>query len=171
MPRNLYLYLAIACFIGLIAIFIVDGYMGIYDTIYVTVGEQEQIIEPDYWLPPRDIPAGFEIDYYIYADWGQKVFFRYEIDNRRFASYSTLIQASLWQENEKLFDLFSEEKSIGSFDKASMEWTLSSEDLEEPVPGISEAYTVKITHGEVARNIVVILYYPEDYLVPPEKLR
>jgi hypothetical protein len=40
------LYLALACFAGLIAIFIADGYLGIYDTAYVTAGEYEQEIEP-----------------------------------------------------------------------------------------------------------------------------
>ncbi|GAI56646.1 unnamed protein product, partial [marine sediment metagenome] len=42
MRKNLFLYLTLACFFGLIAIFIVDGYLGIYDTIYVTAGEQEE---------------------------------------------------------------------------------------------------------------------------------
>lgn len=166
--KNLFLYLALACFLALIVIFIVDGYLGIYDTTYITVGEQEQIIEPDYWLAGHGAPAGFELDYYISAQWGQKLFFRYEIDNRRFASYSTLVQASVWQENEKLFDLFSEQKSIGSFDKATTEWTLATEDLEQPVPGTSSQYTIKITYGEVTRRIVVDFYYPGEYPVPPE---
>ena len=48
-PRRLFLYLAIACFAALVAIFVVDGYMGVYDTLYVTVGEYEQEIEADYW--------------------------------------------------------------------------------------------------------------------------
>jgi hypothetical protein len=164
--KNIFLYLALACFLSLIAIFIFDGYMGIYDTTYVTAGEQEQVIEPDYWL--QQYPPGAEMTYYIGAQWGQKVFFRYEIDNRCFASYSTLVQASVWQENEKLFDLFSEEKSIGPFDKAIAEWELSTEELEQPVAGASTQYTVKISYGEVARKIVVDFYYPEGY--PPERV-
>ena len=36
MRRHLFLYLALACFAGLIAISIVDGYMGIYNTVYIT---------------------------------------------------------------------------------------------------------------------------------------
>ncbi len=163
MRKNLFLYLALACFLALIAIFIVDGYLGIYDTTYVTVGEQEQVIEPDYWLAQRSAPAGFEIDYYISAEWGQKLSFRYEIDNRRFSSYSTLVQASVWQEDEKLLDLFSEQKSMGPFDKAIAEWTLSNEELGQLVAGTSSQYTVKISFGEVTRRIVVDFYYPEEY--------
>jgi hypothetical protein len=171
--RNLFLYLALACFLALIVIFFVDGYMGIYDTIYITVGERQEIIESDYWLAPSSAPAGFEIDYYISAEWGQKLSFRYEIDNRHFSTYSTLVQASVWQENEKLLDLFSEEKSMGPFDRATMEWTLSSEDLGQLVAGASTQYTIKISYGEVTRRIVVDFYYPyypEEYPVPPEKL-
>jgi hypothetical protein len=157
MRRKLFLYLAIACFLALIAIFIVDGYLGIYDTVYITAGERQEIVEPDYWLQRH----GFEIDYYIHADWGQKVFFRYEIDNRRFSTYSTRIQASVWQENEKVFDLFSEEKSIESFDKVVVEWTLLTEELDFSIGG-RDQYTVYIEYGEVTRSIVVDLDYPEE---------
>ena len=162
--KNLFLYLAIACFVALIAIFIVDGYMGIYDTVYVTVGEREQVIEPDYWLQRYPPPGEAKMAYYVPAEWGQKVFFRYEIDNRRFSTYSTLIQASVWQENEKVLDLFSEEESIGPFDKAMVEWTLSTRDLEKAGFGVNERtqYTVKISHGEVERRIVVDLRYPRE---------
>lgn len=169
MRKRLFLYLALACFVALIAIFIADGYMGIYDTAYITVGERQEIIEPDYWL--QRYPAGFTIDYYLYADWGQRVFFRYEIDNRQFSSYATPIEASLWQENEKVADLFSGEKTIEPFAKATAEWTLLTDDLEPPLAGTSSQYTVKISWGEVERSIVVDFYYPYPggIEVPPEK--
>jgi len=48
MRRYLFLYLTLACFFGLVAIFIVDGYIGIYDTLYITAGEREQTIEADF---------------------------------------------------------------------------------------------------------------------------
>lgn len=160
MRRKLFLYLALACFLSLIAIFIVDGYLGIYDTIYVTTGEREQRIGPEYWL------QRYPITYYLRADWGERVFFRYEIDNRRFSSYSTLVQASVWKENEKVLDLFSEEKSIEPFDKAMVEWTLSTQELDVSVDGRAQ-YTVKIGHGEVARSIVVDLDYPREMEPPP----
>lgn len=46
--KTAHTYLALAHFLGIIAIFIVDGYMGIYDTIYATSGEYERKIEPDF---------------------------------------------------------------------------------------------------------------------------
>ncbi len=70
--KNLYLYLTLACFIGLIAIFIVDGYMGIYDNLFVTTGEREEEIG-------RDSRPWQES---VRVDWGGKAFFRYEVDNR-----------------------------------------------------------------------------------------
>ena len=168
MRKNLFLYLALACFLALTAIFVFDGYLGIYDTLYLTTGERQEVIEPDDWLDQRPTPYGYEIDYYLSAEWGQEVFFRYEIDNRRFASYSTRFEASLWQENERLLDLLSKEQSIGSFDKVTMEWALPTEDLEEPVRGTSEQYTVKITYGEMERKIIVDFYYPEEEPSPPK---
>ncbi len=168
MRGKLFLYLALACFLALIVIFIADGYMGIYDTTYVTVGERQEIIEADFWLQPSD----YEYPYWISAQWGQRAFFRYEIDNRLFSTYSTTVGASLWQENEKLLDLFSETKTIEPFGKAVSEWTLSTEGLAPPVVGGSNQYTVKINWGEVERNIVVDFYYPGGTeIIPPEKMR
>lgn len=166
--RNLYLYLAIACFIGIIAIFVFDGYLGIYDTIYIRTGEQETIVEPEYWLVwyPGEPEA-----YYIGVDWAEKVFFRYEVDNRRFSSYSTSIQASVWKENEKVLDLFSEDKLIKSFDKAMVEWTLNSEKL--PSHGlVLEEYTVKIERKGAERKIIVGYFNPPSQpslcpIIPP----
>jgi len=172
--KNLYLYLAIICLVGIIAIFVADGYLGIYDTLYITSQEHEQKIEPDYWLhrypapPPEFKPA-----YYMHAQWGQKVFFRYEIDNSQFSTYSTSIQASVWKENEKVTDLFSEDISIKPFDKVMMEWTLSTEELERPsfeVDRGTTQYTVKIERGEVERRIVLDLHYSKE-IEPTPPLR
>lgn len=141
--KNLYLYLAIACFIGIIAIF-VDGYLGIYDTIYITTGEQERTVREAY--------------YHIRADWDEKVFFRYELDNRRLLSYSTSIQASMWKENEKMLDLFpSEDKLIKPFDKAMVEWTLDPKELQSQglYVGNYTEYTVKIERNGVEWRIGV----------------
>ena len=46
--KMVYTYLTFARFLGSIAIFIVDGYLGIYNTTYATSGEYERKIEPDF---------------------------------------------------------------------------------------------------------------------------
>ena len=178
-PKRRFLYLAIACFASLVAIFIVDGYLGIYDTFHISVGEYPpQTIGADYWLrqgyedydAPR--PVGTEGDKYAYccigADWGQDISFEYVIENHKSSIYSAHIEASVWQENERLIDLFSEGVIVKPFSEATVEWTLSSEEIgiTNPVAGYSYAYTVQINRGDVERRIIVSFYYPQEVPFP-----
>jgi len=166
MRRHLFLYLALACFVGLIAIFIADGYMGIYDTVYVTTGEHEQKISPDYWQRQS---RGDAYPYSIGAEWGEPVHFRYEIGNHRFSTYSTTVEASVWKSNEKLVDLFRQDMLVSAFDGVTMDWTLSAQELEKAGMGVGE-YTVKIKRGEVelGRGLVIGFRYPEEPPYPEE---
>ena len=161
--RNLYLYLAIACFVGIIAIFVIDGYLGIYDTFYMAANEHEQEIGPDYWLHSK---KGYSYPYHVGAEWGKTVRFRYEIDNRRFSSYATPIRASVWKENKEILDLFSEDKSIKPFDKAMVEWILASEQLQSQGFSAGE-YTVQIEREGVERKIIVDYHVTLSGLVYP----
>jgi len=165
MRRLLFLYLALACFVGLVAIFIVDGYLGIYDTVYVTAREYEQKIEPDVWLRQ-------DIAWSTGASWGEKVFFRYEVDNRQFSTYTTAIEASVWQANEKVMDLLAEDKVLEPFDKTTVEWTLDSEELE--TQGLDTGdYTVRIEREGAERKILVSFYslksVPNEVLPAPPR--
>ena len=164
--KNLFLYLTLACFTGLIAIFITDGYMGIYDTVYITAGEREQKIEADFWLRQDRIWS-------TGTNWGEKVFFRYEVDNRQFSSYTADIEVSVWRSQEKVRDLISQPILIGAFDKGQLEWTVDTTEL---LPGGIPAeqrfeYTVIIKRGEIERKIIVYLnplaYTPKSVPVPP----
>ena len=127
MRRNLFLYLTLACFVGLIAIFIVDGYLGIYDTVYMTTGEQSWKVEADVWQRQYPTYAPVEIYeepyqeekgvYYMPANRGEKISFRYEVDNRLFSSYTADIEASVWHSQQKVRDLILQPMSISAFDK------------------------------------------------------
>lgn len=178
-PKRLFLYLAIACFAGLVAIFIVDGYLGIYDTFHISVGEYPpQTIEANYWLRQGyegyDIPRapGTEGDKYAYccigADWGQDISFDYVIENHQSSTYSDHIEASVWQENEKLIDLFSQDVLVRPFREETVEWTLSSEQIgiTEPVTGYSYTYTVRVNRGDVERSIIISYYYSGEIPYP-----
>lgn len=160
-PKKLFLYLAIACFAGLVAIFIVDGYMGIYDTIHITVGEYEQKIEASYW-DRSDDPR------WINASTSEKISFSYRIDNNRLSEYSTHIEVSVWQENKKVVDLFSQDVSIARLDEATVEWTLLSDDLYDTDFEVNERrdYTVRINRGDVERRITVSYSSSEIPLFP-----
>jgi len=160
-PKKLFLYLAIACFAGLITIFITDGYMGIYDTINVTVGEREEEIKASYW--ERN-----DTYWTVSASSGEKIYFNYRIDNNQFSEYSTHIEASVWKEKEKIVDLFSQDVSIGQLDDVTVEWILSRDDLDDTDFEINERrnYTVGINRGDVERRIIVSYYYAESPLIP-----
>jgi hypothetical protein len=151
--KNLYLYLALGCFVAIIAIF-VHGYMGIYDTAYVTAGGWERRFDWHWWQ--RDWTP------HVDARWGEAVPFRYEIENRRFSSYLTSVRVSVWKGHQKVIDLFSEDKSIEPFGKVMMEWTLDSEQLQAQGFGAG-IYTVKIERKGVEREIRVSFHIVESY--------
>lgn len=146
--KNLYLYLALACFLGIVAIFVGDGYMGVHDTIYITAGEQEQVIEDDTWLQDYDIAAAS-------AGWGEKVFFRYEVDNRLFSDYSAHIEVSLWHSQQKVLDILSQQLEIAAFAKGQVEFTVDTAEL--PAPEQFAEYTVIIKRGQLERRIILFL--------------
>ena len=158
MRKQLFLYLTLACFFGLIAIFIVDGYLGIYDTIYVTVGEREEKIEPDFWLRQSPVkPVEVKNAYYLSANWEEKIFFRYEVDNRQFSSYTTDIKVTVWHSQEKIYDLVSQHIQTGVFDKEQLDWVLDTAEFlpSDIPPEQSYEFTVIIKRGQVERNIIV----------------
>jgi len=163
--KNIFLYLTLACFVGLIAIFIVDGYLGIYDTIYITAGEREQKIEPDFWVQQDWVwSAGVNRD--------EKVFFRYEIDNRQFSGYTADIEVSVWHGQEKVRDLTPQEISIAAFDKGQVGWVIdTSELLPSGIPPEQDyEFTVIIQRGEIERKIIIYinpLAYPPKPVAPP----
>lgn len=158
--KNRYLYLALVCFLGIMAIFIVDGYMGIYDTVYITSGEQEQNIEADFWL--RDYNVGS-----VWTEGGQKVFFRYEVDNRLFSSYSAGIEVSLWSSKQKVLDLLSQQIEVASFSKEQVEFVVNTAELEQGSLERGVEYTILIKRGEVERSIILYLSPSPVPKIPP----
>ena len=179
MRRNLFLYLALACFVGLIAVFIVDGYIGIYDTVYVTTGEYEQKIEADVWqrqyptYAPGPIAEPMRVErgkgvYLMPANREEKVSFRYEVDNRLFSTYKADIEASVWHSQQKVRDLISQPMSISAFDKGESEWVIDNTEIlpKDIPPEQSYQYTVIIKRGGIERRIVVSINpvgYPRKY--------
>lgn len=162
MRKNLYLYLALACFLGLITIFVFDGYMGVYDTIYITTGGQEQKLEADFWS--RDTNT-----WYTGVAYGEEAFFRYEVDNRRFQSYSADVEVSVWRSQQKVLDLLSEQIQIDSFDSEQLEWVVDTVELDPVPPERGYEYTLIIKRGEIERRIILYLnniYLPR--IVVPE---
>ena len=165
--KNLYLYLTLACFLGLILVFIFDGYMGVYDTLTVKSGEyQEQKIDADEWTQRyRDFSTAVE--------WDGKAFFRYEVYNRWFSTYMTDVEVSVWREQEKVSDLIAQEMSIDSFGKGQVEWVLDTAELvpADIPPEQGYQFTVVIRRGEIERKVITHInptpYPPKPIIAPP----
>jgi phage terminase large subunit-like protein len=158
---NLYLYLTLICFFGIIAIFIIDGYMGIYETVYITTGEREQKIESDVWQ--RNDPywsSGITRN--------EKAFIRYEVDNRRFSSYEADIDVSVWRMQEKIRDVLSQHIVVEAFNKSRVQWEIDTAELLPPdaPPEQGFDYTLTIKRGETERNIILYIN-PSPYPVKP----
>ncbi len=148
--KILYLYLALACFLGIILIFVFDGYIGVYDTLIIKAGENEQKIEADYWQRGgRDWPLDVE--------WGGKASFQYEVDNRRFSSYKADIEVSVWHDLEKVSDVLVQSISVGSFDKEQVEWVVDTAEIipDDVSPEQGYEFTLSIKRGEIERRFVV----------------
>lgn len=155
--KNLYLYGALLCFIGIIAVFFVDGYLGVYDTVYIKTMEQEQKIE---------FETGRECKPYVTVRWDESVRFRYEIDNRSFFTYSVPVEVSLWHGEKKVTELLHENISVAPFDKETLVWILDTTRLEQPV-GRNIHYTLKINRGATEREFIVVLTPIGEYSLPP----
>ena len=162
--RDIYLYLTLLCFFAIIAIFVVDGYIGIYDTIKITTGERPQEIDPDFWLRPE------ALTYETWVAWGEKVSFDYEIANRRFSAYSTTVEASVWRSQEKVRDLVNNPVDIGGFGNARLAWMVDTAEL---VPsGIAQGqsaiqYSIRVKRDNIERRIILNIN-PGTFPVPPK---
>ncbi|MBT9149463.1 MAG: hypothetical protein AAGB97_04485 [Dehalococcoidia bacterium] len=166
MRRNLYLYLTLACFVAIIGIFVVDGYMGIYDTLHITTDGQRQRIEPDHW--PRQDWVWVS----TWVTWGDKAFFRYEVDNRWFSAYTADIEVSVWRGQEKVLDLIAQQISVLAFDEGQVEWVIDTTELlpSDVPPEQRYDYTLIIKRAEIEREIIVHINppaNPPDRPVPP----
>jgi len=146
--KILYLYLALACFLGIVLIFIFDGYMGVYDTLTVKSGEEERKIEDATW----------ERDYWSTAvNWGEKAYFSYEVDNRRFSTYMADIEVTAWHSLEKVSDILSQTVSINAFGKEQVEWIIDTAELvpADAPPEQGYEFTMIIQRGEIERRFIV----------------
>jgi hypothetical protein len=138
--------------------------MGLYDTLYVTAGEQTWTIGPDYWVGQRSPEPAYSIS----ANWDERVFFRYNIDNRRFSQYATDIEVSIWHSQEKLDTLLSQPVSVGAFGKVDIEWTLYTTDY-KPADLLTTQtydYTIIVKLGNIERRAVLYVN-PGVYPVKP----
>lgn len=163
--RYLYFGLTLACFLAILCIFIIDGYLGVYDTLYITHEEHEQQIE----FESRQY-VGAEGTYFggeIVA--GASALYRYQIDNRTFRPCEGELAVSLWKSGNKLADLLDRQIKVASFDSTAVEWTISSDKLAGVDTAAEEYtnYTVKISFAGKERR-VIFGYRARGVIAPPK---
>ncbi|MGD9117100.1 MAG: hypothetical protein PVJ61_08060 [Dehalococcoidia bacterium] len=154
--RNLYLALTIVFFLAIIAVFVLDGYMGIYDTVTVTAGERENTVEPDQWLHE-------DYSYYTWVESGEKLYFHYELANRRFTSYEDHIEAAVWFGGEKQEVLLNESVSLGAFEEEEFSWAVDPATVRpyQTSADYDIEFSVIIMRGGVELRTVVHASFPK----------
>lgn len=161
--RNLGLYIALLCIVGILVIFFIDAYLGIYDTLTLKIGEREYPVSFDRWeRGGAYIPA---------TSYGEPVSFEYQIANHGFREYPTPVEASVWKSEEKILDLFKENESVKPFGDVVVRWTLETERLKEHRDSVARytEYTVKIATERTERKIVLQVGV-EAMLAPPNAI-
>ncbi|MBI4304120.1 MAG: hypothetical protein HY665_07275 [Chloroflexi bacterium] len=171
MRRNLYLLLTIVCFLGLVAIFVVDGYLGVYDFFTMNIGERIEQISPDYWQ--RQTPTAPN-DYFLSAARNDKVFFQYEVDNRLSSNYKANVEVSIWQSQQKVRDLVQQEIDVPAFGKQKLEWTIDTSQFRLADDREANQFSIIVKRGDVQRRIVMFvnpIVIPIKPIPTPEPVR
>ena len=158
--KIIYLYLAMLCFLGIILIFVFGGYMGVYDTLSVTSGEFPQKFEADFWLQPHNQAS-------MGVQRGSKITFNYEVDNRQFSGYSTNVEVSAWQNQQKIRDLVTQPLAVAAFARQQVDWVVDTAQIIPDSYPAEQAYqfTVVIQRGDQERRVIV--YVHNNIKIPP----
>jgi hypothetical protein len=149
--KNLFLYLAAACFIGIILIFVFDGYMGFYETLTMASGEQTQTITTEEWTQSEK--NNYPVELWPLSSGNYS--FSYLIDNRRFSSYQADINISVWKNQEKLTDVFTKSINIGAFKSETVIWIIDPLQLMGVISSTDNQFTLAIDHGNIKRSIII----------------
>jgi hypothetical protein len=149
--KNLYLYLALACFLGIILIFVFDGYMGVYDTLVMDNGQYPQTVDFAQWAQQEDF--GYIMD----VDKGGRIEFTYTVQNHRFSEYSAAVAVSLYHGQDKLSDILSQQITVGSFKESELKWSLDTVKIFPADYPENQNYSVNmiIKRGDTERKVTV----------------
>jgi hypothetical protein len=161
--KYIYLYLTLACFLGIILIFIFDGYMGVYDTLVMDNGQYPQTIEADQWSEER---YGYLASTGV--ERGGRVDFTYKVANRRFSAYNSDIEISFMHNQEIITDVITETLVIDSFDEGELTWFLDTSEIIPADYPLEQSYNVNmvISREDIERKVLINIY-PSPYASKP----
>lgn len=120
----MYLYLALACFLGIVLIFVLDGYTGRYDKLEFDTGQRVQsidFVENDERTPPFYMLS-------IHADRGDVLEFTYTLENRWFGRYQADVLVLLTG-NSGATELVNGRLSVDGFSTGILAWTIDTATL------------------------------------------
>jgi hypothetical protein len=146
--KNRFLYLALLCFLGIIAVLVVDGYLGVYDTLRVRSGEFEQTFEADFWRSEFNFAS-------VGAGGGQVVACRYTIDNRIFSSYDGRLQVTVERNQQTVLSVLDRDFSVGSF--SIQEFAFSIDTAALSLTQDNQEFTVVIKSENIERRLILSL--------------
>jgi hypothetical protein len=161
--KIIFLFLALACFLGIILIFIFDGYMGVYDGLRIDNGQYVQTVDVQQWQQQQKF--GFYPS--VSADRGRSVSFTYTVENHRFSAYAADVRVSLWYGVDKVADLPSGQVSAAAFGSGEFALVL---DAGQYVPADFPAdqnynLTLVIDREDIERKVMVYIN-PGSIVVP-----
>ena len=154
--KNLFLFLALSCFVGIILIFIFDGYIGVYDRLVIDNNQYVQTVEGDQW--PQQERFGGIVS--VSVERGGRVDFTYTVENHRLSEYSETVEVSLWSNKVKIADLLSQHISIPAFDEENVTWSINTDDIIPAGFPDEQNYTfnIRIIRGDIEREINIYVY-------------
>ena len=150
--KNLYLYLTLVCFLGIILIFIFDGYMGVYDNLVIDNGQYKQTVTTDQWAQQERfglISTGM--------DRNGRLDFTYTVENHRFSRYSESLEVYVLYNREKIADLSNGLLSIAPFSKSEGGWAFNAADIVPADYPVDQNFNVNVVikRGDITREIFV----------------
>ncbi len=148
--KNLYLYLALACFLGIVLIFFFDGYVGVYDSLKADNGTYIQEVSAEQWQSTDRYAGPFSMS----IDASGSLAFTYRVDNRRFTGYSAPVTVTLTDGTGQTTEVTRQTLTAGAFRSGEVSWTLRSADL-PPVGATNGTVMVELTiqRGSVTRSL------------------
>lgn len=153
--KYIYLFLALICFVGIILIFVFDGYMGVYDSVVLDNGQFRQTITADQWQQQE------KFGYYtsLSIDRSGSADITYTVENHRFSAYNADVSVSLYYGVDKLADLAAGRVSAGAFGKGDFTWVLDPSRFTPADYPTDQGYnvTMVISRGDLERRIQVYI--------------
>lgn len=136
--RNIPLYIAIICIVGIGLVFFFDVFYGVRETLLV-VRSEEGIEEIDFAQPLLSV---------LHIVHGENLLFRYAIVNDRFTSLSKRIEIDLYAfDGSKVRHFVSQNVDIGAWGADAILWSLETENL------LPNRYTLEIKSNGVVRKL------------------